>query len=421
MKRTSSVKSKTKESKIKYSEVPESSIAISSSIATASYKENSITMTAYYNSKDQLVEIAFTSCPFEINRRIIQAINICLPFHKFLHRLRIKRSLTQTVLYEISKLLPHSNITDVCLDDNFLPQGNYYLLLDNLNNVQNLSLRRCDINDEACKSIANKMNFGCPASNTLITLNLASNCITDIGATHLGMMLRQNRTLLYLNVSDNKITDSGAINILNNFRVFPLTKDEIIARNYRKVQFFKKRNELYRKYVNEITNRLREEEEKENINSFRMLLKGERIQKRKTTMELSVAEQAEKMTTEIIGEFKDMYDDNNIIREDGQIYAIGNLRLSYLNLAYNNLGYFSVRKIYDVLKYQSNINKPVHCSGLLKIILEGNNIPDDCEELRGIQYFLESAITENIPLEVTRCKSSLKSRKKLNNKNMQII
>lgn len=423
MERTSSIKSKTKDSKIKYVDVPESRVVVSSNTRTASHTKSSITMTAYYDFKNELEEIAFTNCPLEINRKIIQVINICLPFHKSLQRLSIKRCLTRTVLYEISKLLPHSNLTDICLDDNFLPQGNYYLLLDKLNNVRNLSLRRCNINDEVCKSIATRMHFECPSSNTLITLNLASNCITDIGADHLAIMLKQNHTLLYLNISGNKITDSGAINIFNYLQIFPLTKNERVARNYRKLQFFQKRIVMYRKCENEITNQIREEQEKENISNFRIPFKLEKLQKRKTTKlmcfeELSVAEQAEKMTAEIIGDFKDMYDDNNIICENGQVYVIGNLRLCYLNLAYNDLGYFSIQKIYDVLKYQSSVNKPANCSGLLKIILEGNNLPDGCDELRGIQYYLESAVTENISLEMGECKSSVKSRKKLHGKNL---
>nr|XP_026500125.1 leucine-rich repeat-containing protein 71-like [Vanessa tameamea] len=383
--------------------------------------EKNIPVSTYYNYKGQLVEIAIVNCSFNINTKIIKVINLILPFHTTLHSLKIKRGgLTHAVLYEISKLLPHSNITDVCLDDNYLPEGNYYLLLEKLNSIRNLSLQRCHINDEVCKRIADLLYFAYPASKTLLTLDLASNCINDVGAECLGMMLRQNRTLLYMNISDNKITDVGANYILTHLISFPLTKDEKITKHFKHFKYFTERVEVYNRCKDTILNRLKEEENKENQKYIRRLTKlgrEQNIDKMKKLIvhfkDSSINQEAEKMTTEIVGEFKDVFDDQNIVRENGQTYEIGNLRICYLNIAYNNLGYWSIRKIYDVLKYQNKINKPAECKGLLKIVLEGNNLPESCYELNAIEYFLKAAITDNIPLSESHKISYKKKEKKI--------
>lgn len=381
--------------------------------------EDTLNLTVYYNSRNQLEEIAFLSSSFDIPRKVIQAIKICLPYHKTLSSFKIKGRLHRTLLLEIRNMLPYSNITHVCLDDTFLPECNYYVLLEQISQLQYLSLRRCQINDQACKMLAELLHFGKPASKSILILNLASNFINDVGAKHLGDMLRNNRTLLHLNISANNITDEGANNILKHLLLFRIRKDELLRVKQRQVKYFYEKEEVRRKCEVEIINQLRDEE-KENLRLA--VAKYDKSAGKNFThfavVEESITNQAEKMSKKIVGEFQDPFDYQNTIQINDQLYSIGNLTLCSLNMAFNNLEYFSVFKIYDVLKYQSELKKPLQCKGLIKIVLDGNKIPKHCKKFEDIEALLELAISKNIEFSCLKQSASslIKSRKYLQQK-----
>ncbi|CAH0731767.1 unnamed protein product, partial [Brenthis ino] len=267
--------------------------------------EDTLNLIAYYNSRNQLEEIAFLGSSFDIPRKVIQAIKFCLPYHRTLSRFKIKGRLHRTLLLEISNMLPYSNITYVCLDDTFLPKCNYYVLLEQISKLQYLSLRRCQINDQACKMLAELLHFEKPASKSILILNLASNFINDVGAKHLGDMLRNNRTLLHLNISANNITDKGANNILKHLLSFRLRQDELLRLKQRQLKYFCKKEEVRRKCELEILNQLRDEE-KENLK-----LAVSKYDKNVgnffthfAVVEESITEQAEKMSKKLQGSLK---------------------------------------------------------------------------------------------------------------------
>lgn len=139
-------------------------------------------------------------------------------------------------VYELSKILNASTITELCLDGSSVSVADYTMLLETTK-LRYLSLSRCYMQDEACKSIAAKLHFKESAQNLLL-LNLSSNRLTDISYA-----LRTNKHLRYLNLADNHITDCGAGQILGILTEFPWSYDEILDMRRRRFEYLKRRNE----------------------------------------------------------------------------------------------------------------------------------------------------------------------------------
>ncbi|OWR51840.1 leucine-rich repeat-containing protein 71 [Danaus plexippus plexippus] len=380
------------QSALDFTKIPNHSLSLTTSYSDG-YNENTIVIKSYYNNFNQLIELAIVDCPPSINRKVIQAISLCLPFHSYLKKFKINgNGLTESVLYEIGKLLPHSNITDICLDDTYLPEGNYYVLLDKLNNLQNLSLCKCKINDDVCKKIAEKLHNEMPASNTLMTLDFTSNNITNSGARHLGLMLRQNRTLLYLGLADNLLDDVGASHILKPLMVFSLTEDEVYELRKRKFRYAAKKLEICKEHEKQLIAQMNSEEDKENnqpVICRKSIGRSKHLYIEPNSV--NVKELAAKNIMDTFGKFEDVFDEDNVVYRNGHLYSLGNLKLCYLNLAYNHLSYFSLKKLCEVLKYQTNI-KQADCRGLLRVVVNGNNIPTHCELLNTIESYLVNAV-----------------------------
>ncbi|XP_038207514.1 uncharacterized protein LOC119829184 [Zerene cesonia] len=380
--------------------------------------DDSIPVTAFYNSKGHLTEIAIVNSPFEIPRKLIIAFALCIPFHTSIGRITIiKGKINFAVIHEISKLLPHSNITEVFLENCGDSRAKYHSLLEHLSQLKNLTLRRLGIDDGECKNIVDNLLVGKPASNTLLTLDLSSNNITDEAASALGYMLRGNRSLLHLNLCNNKISDTGAGCILRSLTSFLVTDKEIIGKKVRRFEYFVKRIAYYKQYKDDLVHR---QTQKSNKNKKHMMphKKGHIVKKTKTetsfsvTSDLTIDELAEKMALQNVGEFIDAFDDENLIIVENQKFSIGNLRLCSLNLSYNHLSYVTVRKIYYVLDYQKNVikTKPHLNTGLMRILFEGNYIPRYCQEYKDICDLLDKVISENITLpDLSHSAPSLKS------------
>lgn len=360
-----------------------------------------VPITAYYDPHGHLTEIAITVCSFPLHRKVIQAINVCVPFHSFLTKLVIRKGcLDYLLVYEVGKLLPHSNLTDVCLDDSYVPEGNYYVLLDQASDIRYLSLNRCKINDAVCKEIASRLDFERPAEKSLMVLDLGSNKITDVGAKYFGEVLRRNRHLLHLNFQGNRISDTGLGFILKSLCEFPLTSDEIIDKKRRKYEYLRRKNEVYEHCLEEVT---RMQKPEKSLHSYS--LHGSRHAKFKKTkksmsnlVEESLAGMAEKMTLELLGPLNDPFDDDCCIIKDNYIYSTGNLKLCSLNVAYNNIEFPSLPRILEVLKYQFRLEKNPSRTGLVRLVLAGNYLPDFCSELDSIQMYLKDARASQIAM-----------------------
>lgn len=113
-------------------------------------------------------------------------------------------------------------------------------------------------------------------------------------------------------------------------------------------------------------------------------------------------DKAEAAAEETIGPFQDAFNDENTITKSGEVHYYGNNVLCYLNLAYNSLTYFSVKKLLEVLKVQREL--PRKPKGLMNVCIEGNNLPV-CEELSEINVLVEIGLTRLSSLSTTKRKS----------------
>lgn len=362
--------------------------------------ENIINIETVYDTNLRLVQIKFIKNK-NIPRAVMKIIGLIMPFHTTLSAISIDSGLHKETIYEISKLLPVSRITEICLDYTYLTAGNYHILLGK-NPLKHLSLSKCKINDAVVQTIASNLVYPSPASKTLSVLNLATNKITDLGVTYLADALRSNRQLSYLNLADNMITDAGAIRIFESFEEFSLTDQETISRKSRHIIYLKKKNELILKTAKDL--RAGDFDKKTTRRKSFKPIATPPSQRRKTLENESIVttdtgksvpnmdylnfERAEIIVESLIGSFIDPFSPANTEMKDGVMCCYGNNTLCYLNLAYNNLTYFSLKKLCEVLLTQKLLNRKP--KGLINVIIEGNSLPVACTELQQINDLLES-------------------------------
>lgn len=365
-----------------------------------------ITVETVNDNLGNLVQLKFLNNVIPIPAKVIKLIGLLVPFHKHLTNITINSGIGADTIYEISKFLPASNITELCLDGAFIAAANYDLLLTKCH-LKYLSISKCKITDAVVKTIVDKLYFNLPASKSLSALNLSTNRVTDVGAKHLAEVLRLNRQLCYLNLADNMITDEGAISILDVLHNFHLTPKELKEYRSRYMRYLKTRNDLIESYIMELNDAeakkvVKKKNNKPNnpVPSRRKSL--ERDTTSRSSMEKAAAaaqtqyfrDRARFLAVSKLGGFLDPFSATNTEEKDGCVYCYGNNALSYLNLAYNNISHITVKKLYEVLVTQKYLNRKPR--GLVNVVIEGNNIPIISAELHGINEIIESNLS-NIP------------------------
>lgn len=349
-----------------------------------------IIITAVMDTHGHLIELMFNRC-HEIPSSLISVIGFCIPFHRHLYRLTVRWGpLTSLGLYEFSKILYASQLTEMYLDDSPVAGRNYEMLLDRPSTLRCLSLARCKLDDADCAKIAALLAHPRPASKTINVLNLMSNRIGDKGACTFAHVLRSNRSLHYLNLSGNHITDLGAVSIFNSLMEFPLAYDELFGKRSRHFEYLRHRNEVFARCVKELLadrshDEVRQTRRRTTIRAHKKISLGG------LSTSDAIHLKADAMTTELVGIFADPFGREQTQIRDGQVYCNGNLTLNCLNLCYNNLEYPSIVSLYDVLIHQSFLVTKVNATGLLHVGIEGNNLPVDCDELVLIDELLERA------------------------------
>lgn len=317
-----------------------------------------IPLTTIYNTLGQLVEVSIINCELIIPQMFIKLIGVAVPFHRNLNKLTIRKGgLSQVNIYEIYKMLPYSNITDVCLDDNYVRQANYYVLLEALTSLKILSLCRCSIDETVCEKIVRRLEPGRPGDK-LQSLSLSTNFIGNVGALKFGNLLRRNRNLLHLNLADNGIGHTGAAAILESLKEFMLNEDDI-RKNIKKKMAFEKENKRA------VTNTI--------AATSSSILKCQQPTKDPSC----VLKVAYKKSGTMVGGSEIFFDNKNTVRKNNKLYCIGNIRLCYLNLAYNNLDNRILKQIREVLEYQDTLAKHSNNTGLIKVQIEGNCFSTD--------------------------------------------
>lgn len=366
--------------------------------------ENVINLYAVYDANENLVQLKFEKNS-SIPRVILKIIGLIIPLQIHLTSITINKGIDQYTIYEICKFLPMSHITEICLDNSFLKEANYYLLLEKPNLIRQLSLARCSITDEVLKTLADMLVYPLPSSKSLLILNLSSNRITDEGAKYFAEAIRSNRQLSYLNLADNMLTDCGAAAILDTLVSFPLSFNELLTSRFRHIAHLKQKNELIIQMARELragdfdkrsTKRkspkpMATAAKKTKGLEKEISLKSMPESKSMINTDSAYMDKATIMAENVLGEFKDPFSKVETFVENGGVYSYGNNALCYLNFSYNNLSFTSVKKLRNVLEYQKNMDRKPR--GLVNVSIEGNFLPLQCKELFSIDHMLESNLS----------------------------
>lgn len=373
--------------------------------------EEFINILVFYDSSENLVQLKIEKAP-HLPRKLIKILELIIPFQPLLSAITINRGLDQYIIHDLSKFLHTTNITEVCFDDTFVKEGNHYILLQKNNRIQNLSLCRCKINDDVVFKLVSTLVYPQPSSKTLCILNLSSNRITDEGAKHIADMLKRNRKLFFLNIAGNRITDEGASAIFDTLMDFRLNSDEALTMKGSLMEYLKEKTKLTYK----ILQKLRSSADADKRDRFKRSTKSASISvtlpppttattKAKksqdlTTIPIAITRQksidplllkADLLACNELGEFSDPYFPT--FTKNGYLYCYGNNVVSWLNLSYNNITYISLKKLLKVLEVQRRRPNEQR-KGLLRVNIEGNNLPEECKELHDIDYLLGLGLSQ---------------------------
>ncbi|XP_060809812.1 uncharacterized protein LOC106142298 [Amyelois transitella] len=352
---------------------------------------------AVVDSANNALEISINGYQ-QVPRLLIKILALCVPYNPYLSKISLRSGLSGTSLYETVQMLTTSQITYICLDDSNIPERNYHDLLEYQTHLQVLSLARCSITDAECALLIPKLAYPHPASKTLVALCLTGNYISDEGARLLGQALRSNRALTYLNLCGNRINNNGAVDMLRSLMEFPVTSEEMVMKRKRTLYFLKLYKDVYSQCLNELKNKEKENSD-EYSRSSKKKINASSLKQRRQSVTLSgdnvqstelVTAKAEKMASDLVSSYPDPFRAEAIVTRDQNVYSTGNLTLTYLNLAYNYLGYQSLAKLLEVVKYQALVGKYPDL-GLMEVQLEGNPMPV-CLEMDHLTQMLSRAV-----------------------------
>jgi len=170
---------------------------------------------------------------WKVESQIMDVFQQCLPTLVNLTSLNLwSCGLNSESIEALANFLPScANLKNLNLDGNVVKEESFdKLILTENTLLQSLSLRNCCITDKGASLLGKAIGETKRQNNKLLTLNLSSNDITDIGAIEIAKGLRTNRNLLVLNLSGNQIEDAGAEALAETLYRFKLSHDEIVYR-----------------------------------------------------------------------------------------------------------------------------------------------------------------------------------------------
>lgn len=381
-----------------------------------------INITASYDRHNKLFKAEFENKK-HVPLPILKLFLCIAEYHPTLHYLNMRCKINQQTIHVMSKYLPTCNITHLNLDDTFIPEANYYILLGDGSKLKELSLARCNINDIAVSLIAEKLAYPNGAARVLTALTLSSNQISDIGAFNIAAGLRCNRKLVYLNLAGNQLTDVGASEILKSLIPFPLTDAEYEQRIKDHVPYMLQKLVFFK----ELRKRIDIEIEREKRRTLKRSIKKVSAEKKQLAEQRITANKklfpgkkpssekkgsTEKYRESVVPNEEDMeknpmrpFRSQDLYVADNTLWSYGNNILCYINFAYNDLTCIIVQRLHEVLKQQQTFQRDP--KGLLRVRLEGNLIPTTCREMKEVQAMFE-AKTERFPSKPRFLRSPLR-------------
>ncbi|XP_071764382.2 leucine-rich repeat-containing protein 71 [Centroberyx gerrardi] len=357
---------------------------------------------------------------WKVDELIARVLNKTLPSLSKLQSLQLwQAGLTDRMVISLRNTLSLcSNLRTVTLEGNPLPQQSYHLLLSEDSVLTHLSLRNNRIGDGGARLIGSALSTARSANKNLLSLNLAFNCIGDAGAAHIAQGLRLNRALLCLSLSNNQVGDSGAAHLATILGQFALTHKEVVERR----KLFLERDQspslgvcaelsptdrppsmpsstsLSGKGASKGTSKKREtakRDEKPAANLAGATAKKEDPKPNKKSSDLkvprgkggklggkekhpSVSEQELAGLVEIVSPLLEQ----SAQHRDGHVILPGNAALTSLNLAGNRITERSLPLFLSALQMQTE------GGGLLRLSLQRNRFPPDCESHVKIQELM---------------------------------
>ncbi|XP_052652279.1 leucine-rich repeat-containing protein 71 isoform X2 [Harpia harpyja] len=168
---------------------------------------------------------------WKIEGDMLGVLSQCLPALAGLQAVHLwKVGLTERLLPALAALLAHCpHLRMLSLEGNPLPEPTFHTLMGSNSTLAHLSLRNNSIGDAAARFIGQSLST-LSSSNSLVSLVLSFNRISDLGAGYIAKGLRLNRSLLSLSLANNDIGDVGATRLAEVLGPFALTHAEVVER-----------------------------------------------------------------------------------------------------------------------------------------------------------------------------------------------
>ncbi|KAM8766492.1 leucine-rich repeat-containing protein 71 isoform 4-T4 [Acanthopagrus schlegelii] len=290
----------------------------------------------------------------------------------------------------LQKMLPSLNklqsLQTVTVEGNPLPERSFHILLSENSMLTHLSLRNNQIGDEGARLIGSALSTLSSANKSLLSLNLAFNSIGDAGAEYIAQGLRLNCALLILSLSNNQIGDAGAAHLAAILGEFALTHEEVVERRkllLERTQSLSTRVDSNPSPASQLPSvpsstslsvSKGEGRGKKNI-MCKEPLKKEEKPPAKSNKKSNLCDKSNTSITEQVEavEIVNPLLDQSVQRRDGELILPGNATLTSLNLAGNRITEKPLPLFLKSVEMQGDEG------GLLRLCLQRNRFPPDCE------------------------------------------
>ncbi|KAM8766491.1 leucine-rich repeat-containing protein 71 isoform 3-T3 [Acanthopagrus schlegelii] len=270
-------------------------------------------------------------------------------------------------------------------DQMIISLANTISLCSNLR-LTHLSLRNNQIGDEGARLIGSALSTLSSANKSLLSLNLAFNSIGDAGAEYIAQGLRLNCALLILSLSNNQIGDAGAAHLAAILGEFALTHEEVVERRkllLERTQSLSTRVDSNPSPASQLPSvpsstslsvSKGEGRGKKNI-MCKEPLKKEEKPPAKSNKKSNLCDKSNTSITEQVEavEIVNPLLDQSVQRRDGELILPGNATLTSLNLAGNRITEKPLPLFLKSVEMQGDEG------GLLRLCLQRNRFPPDCE------------------------------------------
>lgn len=169
---------------------------------------------------------------WRVDEPMMDVFGQCCPVLNFLRVLYLWNvGLTPETVDMLASFLPLCRqLTSLTLDANPLGDSNVSHLIGDDSQLENLSLRFCELNDINAYGIGSALGTTKRWNRKLMNLNMSSNKIGDTGAIHIANGLKTNRALLTLNMANNQIGDKGGAALAGALSQFFLDQEQVRSR-----------------------------------------------------------------------------------------------------------------------------------------------------------------------------------------------